>query len=258
MKTYRQLQSELRNYKSSGLTNVALNSTREVLESELHRLTLDDKMNHDYKVLEYDRANQGITALDSPSNYIGGNYDGFLTLAQCYPNDLISEFNFEYFQNWLKDNMIDYELVSFGHWAVGNYTKIGIPITNHLDDLIAVDEKCAELLNYPILDDDQYSQYEWGKYQEYFEESYGGFHEVKECFNDFIEFNHDYDDNFIAETWYEFVSNCNWEYEVEQSYFILNLRDYKEFLNSEYSHLLDQEKSELYFARNNPDQLSLI
>lgn len=260
MKTYKELQSELQNYKSSGLTNVALNSTRETLENELHRLTLDDKLKYDYEVLEYDCANQGITSLDSPSNYIGSGYDGFLTLTQSYPHDLINEFNYEYFINWLKDNKIDYELVNFGHWAVGNYTRIGIPISNDLNDIIAVDEKCSELHHYPIFDDCKYSQYEWDKFQEYFDESFGGFHEVCETFYEFLEcdkFDCEFDCDYILETWLEFVNVASWEYYVECADFVLNLRDYKDFLYDNYSHLLDPCKSELYFARNNPNQLSI-
>lgn len=218
------------------------------------------KMGYKFEVLEYGMRHN-VTSLDSSSNYVGDDYDGFLTLSSCYPHDLISEFNYEYFQNWLTNEKIDFEIVYFGHWLVGDYSRIGIPITNSLENLVKVDNLLSELIDYPIFDDCEYSTYEFQKYQEFFGADYGGFYEVKEVFYEFVNLpmnDCDYSDEVILSTWTDFVEQCHWEYQVEQSSFLLNLNDYIEFLHLKFSYLHDKNFSELYFARNNPDQLSLF
>lgn len=215
---------------------------------------MKNKLFDNFQVLEYD--NPHITSLDSASNYIGGSYDGFLTLYKGYPNDILSEFNWEYFINWLKENGIEYDIVNYGHWAFGDYSRIGIRATNDYEKLLEVDEMLSSLSDYPIFDDTEYQQFEWYKFQEYF--SREGFSEVCEKFFEITECNQDeISEDFIMELWCEFVFGCTWEYEVEQSYFILNLDEFEDYIINNFDYELYNSDKSLYYAMRNPNQLSM-
>jgi hypothetical protein len=207
----------------------------------------------DLYYLKRNSENEGITVLDK-DNYIGDYFQGYLTLVLTNFPTFQEEFNWEYLLDFLKKNKINYEIVSYGHWLVGNYKRIGIypnqpklkPNSNTPKKLRDLDDLFENLEYGGLLDEDSYSEFIYDKFYDYMDES--GFKEIKNLVEE--ELNLKLELPIIEELWEDFAQESSWEYEHDDRDFILNTKD---FLDS-----LKDFDGELYFAKKNPKQLALF
>jgi hypothetical protein len=99
------------------------------------------------------------TAFDSKANYLGDSLedqqDWLIVLGQNRDSDLVSECNFTLALELLGNENENVQVHRFGHWACGWYEVILVrPDTN--EHTIAENIR-KNLDDYPILDDDVYS-----------------------------------------------------------------------------------------------------
>ena len=94
------------------------------------------------------------------SNYIGENYsDYYVVYAQSRDSDLLTKSNFDVLEEEF-DGKEGVEIVRFGSWATGWVEYI--MIHEEADDLLMkADDYMEQLENYPVLDEEDFSQREY-------------------------------------------------------------------------------------------------
>lgn len=102
-----------------------------------------------------------------PASYAGETwYDYFETIGRCRDSDILDNSNFEVMLERLGGESETVVVNHCGHWAVGWVESIMI----HESDLKALtiaNEIMADLKNYPVLDEDAFSEAESESYSEY-------------------------------------------------------------------------------------------
>ena len=104
-----------------------------------------------------------------PDSYMGATwYDYYVFLGRCRDSDLLTRSNFERALELIGGETRTVLIVSANHWAVGWVEFIGI----HKSDAAALehaDEIAAALEEYPIVDEEHYSNMEWDEACDYWE-----------------------------------------------------------------------------------------
>ncbi len=207
----------------------------------------------DLYYLKRNSENEGITVLDK-NNYLGDYFQGYLTLILTNSPTFQEEFNWEYLLDFLKKNKINYEIVSYGHWLVGSYKRIGIypsqpklkPNSNTPKKLRDLEDLFENLEYGGLLDEDSYSEFIYDKFWDYMDEN--GFKEIKNLVEE--ELNLELELPIIEELWGDFAKESSWDYYHDDWNFILNTEDFLNFLKD--------FEGELYFAKKTPNQLALF
>ena len=121
-----------------------------------------------------------ITGFDSWSNYMGPDFSEWYLAPVCQTRDsgILERSNFEtvekdleQFNTWIEEDDEEVQTVAnhrFGHWGPGWYEIILIHATNE-KALKAADEWSAALSDYPVADEEAYSEKEWNEIAEYWE-----------------------------------------------------------------------------------------
>jgi len=128
-------------------------------------------------------APNGASSCDSSANYAGLDLsEYYVALGKTRDSDLLGQSNFHAFVRALKDKGFEqgepddyrnmennpqcFEILSFGHWACGWYEQIFIHETQ--DKVLAAAEALGEQLSdYPVLDEEDFSNREWEAASEY-------------------------------------------------------------------------------------------
>lgn len=84
---------------------------------------------------------------------------------QTRDSDALERSNFTCFKAMLDKEGIDYKIHRFGHWGPGWYEIFLVPPTEDARRVIKEAESAIE--NYPILNEDHYSELEWNEASEY-------------------------------------------------------------------------------------------
>ena len=101
---------------------------------------------------------------EHPSNYYGETWEGFYVfLSQTRDSDALTRSNFECALKLVGGGVaVSHER----HWACGWIETILIPEENY-DALLKADKIMQKLEDYPVVDEDHYSQLEYDEEQEY-------------------------------------------------------------------------------------------
>lgn len=110
----------------------------------------------------------GLSTWDSASNYAGDRPDGYYVYTTHRDADLLRQSNYDAILKALTEAEtaanLDYTCVDehdFGHWAVG-WTRQIVIRPSAPESVIRLAESLLECLEeYPVLDDDDYSEREW-------------------------------------------------------------------------------------------------
>ena len=104
-----------------------------------------------------------------PESYFGETWPGYYVfLSQHRDSDSLTRSNFECAIAALSKVSEDFEIVRESHWAVGWVEWIAI----HQDDSEALrlaDKMQAKLNDYPVLNEDHWSELEWNEAQNFWE-----------------------------------------------------------------------------------------
>jgi len=99
----------------------------------------------------------GFSSFDSADNYAGETVDGYVILVRTRDSDALTRSNWEVGRKRLPDA----EVCSFGHWMCGWVEQLIVP-TNAPDAvLIEAAQIIDDIGNYPVLDDDHFSNLEY-------------------------------------------------------------------------------------------------
>ncbi len=107
------------------------------------------------------------SAFDSCSNYMGPRHeDKLVIMSRTRDAALLTQVNWEVAEEIMGE---DAEIIRIGHWAVGWIEHLVIPDDAPDEVKIKAGEIVSALSDYPILDEERYSEAEW----EAMHEAYG-------------------------------------------------------------------------------------
>lgn len=102
-----------------------------------------------------------------PSNYFGATHEGsYVFLGQHRDSDVLTRSNFEVALERLGGESDTVEVIREGHWAVGWVEWIKICASDE-NALKLADEMCADLDDYPVLDEQAFSDKEYQENSDY-------------------------------------------------------------------------------------------
>jgi hypothetical protein len=117
----------------------------------------------------------GMTAFDNASNYAGDAVEGYFVTSQNRDSDVLTRSNYECI---LRDLTMAAENAgapdcvltpSFGHWAVGHVDQICLA-ADAPESVLRLAESIKERLSdYPIYNEDHFSDLEWKEAAEYWD-----------------------------------------------------------------------------------------
>lgn len=115
--------------------------------------------------LEHWRFN-GATSLDDRSNYMGENLSRLLVVpvSQHRDSDALDRSNFRVALERLGGESETVQVHRFGSWAVGWHEMLLITADGPVTE---AEKIAAELADYPVLDEEDYSELEWSEMTAY-------------------------------------------------------------------------------------------
>lgn len=211
-----------------------------------------------FKTLRY-----GVFPDGEPSNFLGfSDYDGFRVFSYTPgTNSLLEKFNWEWIQGWLKEHEIQYEILSYGSSYSYGYLLLMVDTDNPLEKLILVDDLMTEFNEYPIFDEDGYSDWLRDDWEKYWDD--GGISDflweigdliAKYIPKDNISLNPDDMDDFLLRLYEEkgdpYDTDEGWNLNVKNFF-----HENKDYIISSLTE--DKDWLDLYYAQLNPYQLNL-
>lgn len=105
-----------------------------------------------------------------PSSYAGPSFDEYyIVIGQNRDSDILSQSNFESALNELGGETETVRVIRQGHWACG-WIELLMIHESDIESLIKADKMMKDYDNYPVIDEQHYSDLEYETYSKYAEE----------------------------------------------------------------------------------------
>jgi len=105
------------------------------------------------------------TAFDSAENFIGEHAEGYIIMAQHRDSDSLSRSNWEVAVKMFPDAKV----VRYRHWLVGWTEQLLLSLDAPEEELIRAAQMREDLDDYPVLDEQHWSELEYNEAYEYWE-----------------------------------------------------------------------------------------